>query len=163
VLAGGNAMIRLMTVSSEQRTLLWNIHQKYLYEMTNYYDNEMDSEGNYHYGYFDSYFTDPRRTALLIYRDQTLAGFAMINPYSYVREHPDHVLAEFTVFPGFRRQHLAKAAAEQILEMFPGRWEIKYNEKNTAARNLWNQIAAQYQPRICRYSDTEMVLCFTAK
>ena len=156
-------MIRLVTVSSGHRELLWNLQQKYLYEMTNYYDNEMDEAGNYHYGHFEEYFTDPKRSALLIYREKLLVGFAMVNPYSYFQEHPDHVMAEFTVFPRFRRQHVAREAAERILEMYPGRWEIKYNEKNAAARALWNQIAAPYRPARRRYSDEETVLCFSTR
>jgi hypothetical protein len=39
-------MIELVEVKSEQRELLWNIFQKFLYEMTNYYDDEMDEMGN---------------------------------------------------------------------------------------------------------------------
>ena len=27
------------------------INQKYLYEMTNFYDDPMDDSGNYHYGH----------------------------------------------------------------------------------------------------------------
>ena len=80
-------MIRLETVRQEDKALLWNLHQKYLYEMTNYYGNEMDAQGNYQYGYFDAYFTEPERTALLIYEDTTLIGFAMLNPYSYFGAH----------------------------------------------------------------------------
>jgi len=71
-------MIRLEKVSSRQRTLLWNLHQKYLHEMTNYYDDELDGEGNYHYGYFDAYFIQPERKAYFIYSDDRLAGFARI-------------------------------------------------------------------------------------
>ena len=153
-------MIRLETVSSEYRELLWNLQQKYLYEMTNFYDDEMDDLGNYHYGHFDEYFIDPKRTALLIYYEDKLAGFAMVIPYSNFDENPDHVMAEFTVFPRFRRQHVATEAAKQILESFPGSWEIKYNEKNTAAKALWNGIAAPYRPTHRRYSDMETVLCF---
>ena len=59
-------MIELVEVKSEHREILWNMLQKYLYEMTNYYDDEMDEMGNYHYRYFDDYFTEPERTALLI-------------------------------------------------------------------------------------------------
>lgn len=70
-------MIDLRVVKAENRELLWNAHQKYLYEMTNYYDDEMDEDGNYDYGYFDAYFTEPKRKALLIYNDQELVGFAM--------------------------------------------------------------------------------------
>ena len=155
-------MTELREVRPEDRELLWNIHQKYLYEMTNFYDDEMDEKGNYSYGYFDAYFTEPQRKALFIYSDGKLAGFAMINPYSYIGDSPDYVLAEFTVFPVFRGKHTASEAAEAIFRDFPGNWEIKYNEKNTAARGLWNKATAMYKPRKIEYSSTETVLAFRA-
>ena len=49
-------MITLVRVTQKDRDLLWNINQKYLYEMTNFYNDPMDEKGNYHYGYFDDYF-----------------------------------------------------------------------------------------------------------
>jgi len=60
--------------------------------MTNYYDDEMDELGNLHYGYFDAYFTDPKREAYFLYEDSTLVGFAMIHPYANIDEEPDHLL-----------------------------------------------------------------------
>ena len=72
-------MIRLVTALEKDRDLLWNINQKYLYEMTNYYDDTMDENGNYHYGHFDEYFSDSKRTAYLLYDEDTLIGFAMLN------------------------------------------------------------------------------------
>ena len=57
-------MIELVEVKSEHREFLWNVLQKYLYEMTNYYDDEMDEMGNYHYRYFDAYFTESERCLL---------------------------------------------------------------------------------------------------
>ena len=39
-------MIELVEVKSEHREISWNMLQKYLYEMTNYYDDEMDEMGN---------------------------------------------------------------------------------------------------------------------
>ena len=154
-------MIELRKVSSEERNLLWNIHQKYLYEMTNYYDDEMDDNGNYHYGYFDAYFEDPERITLFIYSDNTLVEFAMINPYSYIGGHPDHVLAEFTIFPMFRKKHIGLDAAAHILESYKGSWEIKYNEKNAGAKALWNKVTANSQPVRHKFSDDETVLSFS--
>ena len=156
-------MIRLEIVRSDQRELLWNIHQKYLYEMTNFYPDEMDAAGNYEYGYFDAYFTDSRRTALLIYDGDALAGFAMLNPYSYFDRCPDHVMAEFTVFPAFRRRHIALDAAREILRRYPGCWEIKYNEQNLPAKTLWNRLAAPYNPEKRALGEGETVLCFSTK
>ena len=43
-------MLSLQTVRKEDHDLLYNINQKYLYEMTNYYDDPMDANGNFHYG-----------------------------------------------------------------------------------------------------------------
>lgn len=65
-------MTELREVRPEDRELLWNIHQKYLYEMTNFYDDEMDEAGNYSYGYFDAYFTEPQRKALFIYSERKM-------------------------------------------------------------------------------------------
>ena len=56
-------MIRLVPVRDEEKEMFRNINQKYLYEMTNFYPDVMDEEGNYHYGYFDEYFVDPKRRA----------------------------------------------------------------------------------------------------
>ena len=153
-------MIRLQRVTPDQRQLLFNLNQKYLYEMTNYYDDPLDERGNLHYGHFDEYFTDPNRTALLIYDGDALAGFAMLNPCSYFGGTVDHVMAEFTIFPMYRRRHLATGAAEAIFERWPGRWEVKFNEKNAAARSLWTRVTARYAPTVRRLSDEETVLCF---
>lgn len=156
-------MIKLVEVQPKDRELLWNVQQKYLYEMTNYYDDEMDAVGNYHYGYFDAYFTEPQRKALFIFCDDRLAGFAMINPYSYVDETPDHVLAEFTIFPAFRKKHVATEAAEMIFSQNKGHWEVKYNENNVAAKQLWNKVSEKYNPRKIKLSHCETVLAFWVK
>ena len=153
-------MIRLRTVQVKDRDLLWNINQKYLYEMTNFYDDPMDENGNYHYGHFDEYFTDPRRTAYFIYNDDALIGFAFLCPYSNIGQEPDHTMAEFTIFPAYRRKHFALDAARMILKDRPGKWEIKYNEKNPAGKRLWNTVAAPYAPEMHHLNEEETVLVF---
>ncbi len=153
-------MIRLQAVRKEDHDLLWNINQKYLYEMTAYYDDPMDENGNYHYGYFEDYFINPVRKAFFIFDDDALAGFVMINPYSNIDHSPDYTIAEFTVFPAYRRKHLARDAAKLILSTFPGKWEIKYNEKNVGAKRLWTMITSPYHPAIYHLNDEETVFEF---
>ena len=153
-------MIRLQAVQAQQRETLFNLNQKYLYEMTNYYPDPLDENGNLHYGYFDRYFTDPRRQAFFLFDDDTLVGFAMLNPYSCIGGQPDHTMAEFTIFPMYRRRHFARDAALLILSSFPGRWEIKYNEKNLPAKKLWTSLAAPYRPGVHHLNEEETVLAF---
>ncbi len=153
-------MIRLQKVEAKDKDLLWNINQKYLYEMTNYYDDPMDENGNYHYGHFDDYFTDPKRVAYFIYSDDVLAGFAMLNPYSNIEQEPDYTMAEFTIFPSYRRKHLALETSQIILEKHPGKWEIKYNEKNNGAKKLWTTLTETYSPEVHHLNEEETVLAF---
>ena len=156
-------MIELRKVKAEERDLLWNINQKYLYEMTNFYDDPMDEDGNYHYGYFDEYFTDPKRTAYFLYHDDILVGFAFLCPYSNIGQNPDYTMAEFTIFPIHRKKHYAFDAAKTILSKHPGKWEIKYNEKNLAGKSLWNKVASPYNPEVHHLNDEETVLVFEVK
>ena len=154
-------MIKLVPVKAEERELFWNINQKYLYEMTNFYDDEMDAMGNYHYGHFPEYFTDPKRKAFFICNEDVKVGFVMINPYSVIGHTPDHTMAEFTIFPAHRRKHYATDAVMLILATYKGQWEIKYNEKNIPAKKLWTAMTAAYNPSVYHLNEVETVLEFT--
>lgn len=152
-------MLELIRV--EDRETFWNINQKYLYEMTQFYDDEMDEAGNYHYGYFDSYFQgDPEREALYIVADGVRVGFAMLNRYSHLGEAIDCAMAEFTIFPAFRRRGYASEAVRRIFAARSGRWEIKFNTKNHKAAAFWTGVTAPYGPRRTQISDCELVLSF---
>ena len=154
-------MIRLQPVTDEDRELFWNINQKYLYEMTAYYPDEMDEQGNYHYGHFHAYFVEPERKAIFIFSSEKLIGFAMLNPYSAIGQTPDYTIAEFTIFPSYRRKHCAFDAARLILSSYRGQWEIKYNENNVGAKKLWTAVTASYNPNVYRLNDQETVLEFS--
>lgn len=153
-------MIGLQAVRAEDKELFWNINQKYLYEMTSYYPDEMDKYGNYHYGHFDGYFVEPERKAFFIFNDEKMIGFVMLNPYSAIGHDPDYTIAEFTIFPSYRRKHYAFDTAKLILSEYHGQWEIKYNEKNTGAKNLWTAVTASYNPDVYRLNEQETVLSF---
>ena len=129
--------------------------------MTKYYPDEMDENGNYHYGYFEAYFTEPARKAYLIYSGQNLAGFAMLNPHSYIGQKVDFVIAEFCVFPAYRRQHIAQKASEFSLKKHPGKWEIKFNGNNLGAKKLWEKVTQKYNPAVHHINDDETVLEFS--
>ena len=131
--------------------------------MTNFYDDPMDQNGNYHYGYFDDYFVNPKRIAYFIYNDDTLVGFAMICPYSYINQNPDYVLAEFTIFPAFRKKGIASKVMDLIFDKHKGNWEIKYHEKNEPAKRLGTLVTEKYNPEKYSLNENETVLAFNAK
>lgn len=92
-------MVELQLVHETQKEILYNVLQKYLYEMTKYYDDEMDDKGNYLYKYFNNYFIEPTRKAMFILFNNKLAGFILLNNSSYINHTTDNVIAEFSIFP----------------------------------------------------------------
>ena len=155
--------ITLRQVRKEDRKLLYALNQKYLYEMTRYYDDPFDGNGNLSYGYFDSFFTDPSRCAFFLLHEEELVGFAMINRCSMLGQSTDHVLAEFTVFPAYRRKHYALSSAQKLFDQFPGSWEIKFHERNIAASHLWQEVTSKYHPCHVRFAEEETVLLFSTE
>lgn len=156
-------MLKIKEVKTEEKGKLFFYNQLYLHEMTNYYNDVPDENGFYTYGHFDEYFIDPKRKAYFIYNDNTIIGFFMLNPYSYFNKDVDYVLAEFTIFYNFRNHGYAKKIMNIIFNSYVGEWEIKYNEKNTIAKKLWNSITEKYHPTKRIYDTNEIVLIFNNK
>ena len=155
-----NGTVSIKTVRESDRDLLWSLLQNYLYEMSYLYLDEMDGNGDYPYEHFDEYFTDPRREAYFIYEGGLLCGFAMLCPYSNLGRSPDYTMAEFTIFPSYRRKHFALDAARMILARHPGKWEIKYNEKNSKAKKLWTMVTEPFHPQVVHLNEEETVFVF---
>ena len=153
-------MLTLKQIKLPDKDRFWNIFQKYLYELTCYYDMDMDASGNYPYPYFDRYFAEPERTAMFIYDGEVLVGFAMLNDHSCLGNRIDHAIAEFTIFPQYRERRLGIKAVQEIFARYRGRWEIKYSTKNKAAQALWTKAAEEYAPTLSPFGDTETVLSF---
>ena len=153
-------MIVLKEVQASDKEKLWNVFQKYFYEMSSYYDMDMDELGNYPYKYFDHYFEEAERTALFICHDQMLVGFAMLNSYSCLGDRIDHAIAEFTIFPRYRKRRFGMDAVRKIFEKYHGRWEIKYSGKNKPAEAFWSKATEKYKPVVSSYESTGSVLSF---
>lgn len=154
-------MVNLKQITIEEKTKAYNLNQKYLYEMTNYYDNEFDSNGNIDYGYFDLYFTDSSRIPYFIYNDNTLVGFIFLNKYSHLGMDLTWGIAEATIFPMYRRNHYMADAVKIITDKYPGLYEVKYNMKNLKAKALWEGISSNYPNTHHQISECEMVIRFT--
>jgi predicted acetyltransferase len=52
-------------------------------------------------------------------------------------------MSEFFVVRGARRQGLGRAAAAELFALYPGRWEIPFQEENAAAARFWRRVAAE--------------------
>jgi predicted acetyltransferase len=155
------ADIEITKVNRQQKAVLWNILQKYLYEMTRYYENAMGSDGNFPYRYFEAYFeNEPGREAFFILDDKTVVGFAMINTHSFNGNKVDHCLAEFTVFPAFRHKGVATAAIKKLLFAEQGKWQLKYSTVNEEGMHFWKNVLLPYHPLEEKLEGNEFLVSF---
>ncbi len=153
-------MICLETITDKKR--FWNIYQKYLYEMTQFYHDEMDEQGNYPAKFFNSYFEgDAKRKAVYIMNENTLIGFALINNYSHIGNDIDYAIAEFTIFPSYRKHGYGYEAVKLIFHLFAGQWEIKYNIGNHKAVIFWSKLTEIYAPKVVKLNDEEKIISFS--
>lgn len=153
-------MMELQRITEKEKMLLYHLLQKYLYEMTRFYEDDLDEEGNYPYPYFEDYFFDPDRRAYLIRKEGAIAGFALLNRHSELGREVDWAMAEFCILPRYRREHLGLEAARRLFAGHPGRWEVKYATANSAGKRLWSRAAESYEPEKVTLPNGEEVLVF---
>ena len=153
-------MIKAQEVAKSQEQLLYNLLQKYLYEMTAYYDDPMDENGNFSYPYFPYYFTEADRQAFFLYDDETMIGFALINAHSFTGEAVDNGIAEFTIFPAYRHRGKGMEAIEALRAVRKGSWQLKYSTTNPRAAAFWNKIKEKYNGHEQKLSGAEIAITF---
>lgn len=153
-------MVKLVEVKKEEEDILYRLLQKYIYEMSGIYEEEMDETGDFSYPYLPYYFGYEGRCAYFICAEDKRVGFLMINTHSWTGEKIDHSISEFTIFPRFRQKGYALMAMEALTGERKGSFQLKYSTKNKAGTKLWEQVERLYQARKDILSDGEICLTF---
>ena len=139
--------ICLRAVPLAEKETLRNLLEKYLYEFSEWVDQDVDDRGLYGYRYLDDYWTEDKRWPFLITADGRLAGFALVKAYPIVGMDADYTMAEFFVMRKYRKRGVGRQAAFQLFERFPGKWQLKYYQDNKASAGFWNRIVGEYTGR----------------
>lgn len=153
-------MVSVRIVKREEEQILNNLLQKYLYEMSQFFDDNMDADGNYPYQYLPLYFTDNDRSAYFIYDNDELIGFALINAYSLTDEKIDNCIAEFTIFPIYRNEGRGMAAVDALVKERSGKWQLKYVTMNRPAEHFWNKVRERYNGDVVPMSECGRIVEF---
>ena len=127
-----------------QRPLLHNLLQKYLYDFSEYDGDDVDQEGLYHYKYTDLYWVEPERYPFLIRAGGKIAGFALVRRLDGFDEPAFHSMAEFFVLRKYRSQGVGRAAAAQLFDLFPGRWQVSQEPRNEPSQVFWQRVVGAY-------------------
>lgn len=154
--------VDFIEVKIEHKNLLWNLLQKYLYELSDVYGDDIEDDGNYSYDYFENYFNlEENREALIFRYDDKIIGFCMINDHSFNENSINYSMAEFSIVPKYRKNGLGKRAISKVLSQRKGKWQIKYSLDNPTAQKFWENVLSDYQKTETLLENNEKLLEFT--
>jgi len=131
-------------VAKEEKEILRNLLEKYMYEFSQYNNLDVNSLGLYGYSYLDNYWTEKNRFPFFIRANGKLAGFVMVNDYPEVKMDTNYTMSEFFVMYKYRRCGIGKYAVKYILDKFKGKWQLRYHPKNEISQKFWIKTISEY-------------------
>ncbi len=147
----------------EQKTVIANLLQYYLYDFSEFSPTEINSQGSFDYPYLDHYWRDPDRTPYLFCLDNRPMGFALVR----VETDPGNGekwmdLAEFFVLRPYRRLGYGSTLAASVWNLHPDRWQVRLFETNKVAYPFWKRVIDDFTDGEFRESakDKEFVFEF---
>jgi predicted acetyltransferase len=137
--------IEIFKATIEQKQILANLLELYTYEFTDFFAFDIGSDGYYGYEYLPLYWTDPNRYPYLIYVEEKLAGFVLIQKGSPISDDKNIFdVAEFFIMKKYRRKNIGSTVVMDIWRQFIGRWQVRVLLGNKEASLFWTSVIAQF-------------------
>ena len=152
--------IKLEKVTSEEKTILYNLLQFAIYDASQYVDIDLNESGIFDYDWFENYFIDDDRDAYFIKMGDKLIGFVMVNENLKIYSNGKSI-AEFLIFPSYRRKKIGKQVAITIFDMYLGNWEVEPIENSIQAYKFWQNTIKEYTNN--NYEEKNRIFTFNNK
>lgn len=118
-----------------------------LYDLSPNYGEWISPDGSYQFESLDVYWKRQGRHPYLIWRQDQLAGCALVSEYSPISgRNPCWFMDEFFVLKAQRKNGFGHEATRQILSMHQGSWEIAAIAKNQSAVSFWTKALSRLAP-----------------
>lgn len=119
-----------------------NLMQFFNHELSAWYPVRLAEHGLYTLRPKGPYWAEPRTQPFLLRVAGELAGFAVVDGDCVEPERQRYNLGYFFLLRRFRGQGLARQALGQLLQRFPGAWEVYYLARNEFAAHFWGPALA---------------------
>lgn len=144
--------IAVVSATLEEREVVANLVQLYLYDMTSNDPFAIGADGRYEYDFLERFWRFP----YLIRVGGELAGFALvIDECPLTARRPCFFMAEFFVLKAYRRRQVGRVACEQIWRWHPGQWHVAYQPHNQDAARFWQGICPVSDTRALKFDGAD--------
>lgn len=133
--------IKLVNINKEKETILKNLVSLYLHDLSEFADDlKVNEEGKYEYDGFDYYFMSEDLKPFLIYFNDEIAGFLLLNSGKYTPADAEYCVNELFILKSFRGRGIATIAIKKILEKYNGKYKVEQFQDNKIAINFWKRF-----------------------
>lgn len=137
--------IEIRPAKNDDKLILRNLMQLYLYEFSAYDQEDVNQSGLYEYKYLDRYWIEPNRHPFIIRVKGQLGGFVLISRHADpIYDEPRWSVAEFFIMKKYRRKGIGTHVAVHIFDMFMGKWQVAQIENNLSAQSFWREVIGEY-------------------
>ncbi len=143
---GEKLNITINKARPEDREILGNLLELYIYEFTSMEDTDVEDDGRYGFDRLDSYFEEATRHPFLLRIGGKLAGFVLVRRDDAPLDGGEPVMdvAEFFVMQKYRRHGAGELMARQMFDEYPARWQVRELAANDRAHAFWRAIIGRY-------------------
>lgn len=137
--------ITLHLMGIEEKMLLIRLMELFLYEFSQFSNDDINEYGYYGYSHIDDYWNEKGRFPYLIRVDRKIAGFALICPHcDYRKEENARCIGEFFIMLKYRRKGIGQKVAVQLFNQHRGSWEVCFWKNNLPASKFWKKVVEEY-------------------
>jgi len=138
--------ISIEPVKIEEKEILQNLSELYIYELSQYSPIDVNDMGLYDdLDDLDLYWIEENRYPFFIKVDNKYAGFLLVYDGRQLEEiQSNYTLDEFFVLYKYKQQGVGKYCAEYIFDKFKGKWQIWFHPRNTVAGKFWAKAISEY-------------------
>ena len=134
--------IKIEKIHQEKKHVIANLIELYAHDFSEITQNpdkfEVDENGRFGYAHLNDYWSDANRFAYLIKVEDKIAGFILIRNYSVIEQKEgSFTMAEFFILRKYRKQSIGKTAAEAVVRLHKGKWEIPVIDSYDIGKLFW--------------------------
>ena len=144
-LAVGGVGVSVSPATEAEGPALRRLMQLYCHDFNEFSQISLNDDGTYgDPEYIEEQF-GPKHTSYVIRVGGELAGFAIVSPRSYLTGDAGVTdMAQFFVMRGYRRGRVGEFASTFLFDAYPGPWEVRVIEENTAGNAFWRAVIDRY-------------------
>ncbi len=135
--------VEVLPALISDKPIVQQMMELYHYDFSEFDNTDLDGHGRFGYLYLDYYWVEADRHPFLVRVQDQLAGFVLVNQYTYLPG-SQYSIAEFFILRRYRKRGIGKQVAFHIFDLFYGCWEIHQAHTNMLAQQFWRHVISAY-------------------